>query len=68
MFKKKNKKVEFFLDHYEPFWKFHKNRSKKVALVTNGLKSAALFSFYFDFVCSLRHENGNLKKNAWSKI
>jgi hypothetical protein len=31
-------------------------------------KSAARFSVYFDFICCLRHENGNLKKNALSKI
>jgi hypothetical protein len=37
-----------------------------VALVI--LKSATLFSLYFDFVCSLRHENGNLKKNAFVKF
>jgi hypothetical protein len=32
------------------------------------LKSAALFSVYFDFVRSSRHENGNFKKNVLSKI
>jgi hypothetical protein len=31
-------------------------------------KSAAHFSVYFDFMRCLRHENGNLKKNAFSKI
>jgi hypothetical protein len=31
-------------------------------------KSAAHFSVYFDFMRCLRHENGNLKKNALSKI
>jgi hypothetical protein len=30
--------------------------------------SAARFSVYFDFMRSLRHENGNLKKNALNKI
>jgi hypothetical protein len=31
-------------------------------------KSVARFSLYFDFMRCLRHENGNLKKNALSKI
>jgi hypothetical protein len=31
------------------------------------LKSSAYFSVYFDFMRYLRHENGNLKKNALSK-
>jgi hypothetical protein len=30
--------------------------------------SAARFSVYFDFMCYLRHENSNLKKNAFCKI
>jgi hypothetical protein len=32
------------------------------------LISLAYFSVYFDFVRYLWHENGNLKKNALSKI
>jgi hypothetical protein len=32
------------------------------------LKSTALFFFYFAIVRYLRHENGNLKKNALIKI
>jgi hypothetical protein len=31
-------------------------------------KLAAHFSVYFDFMCYLRLENGNLIKNNWSKI